>query len=294
MAGKFDGLGRFIFWSVTVILFGGCTAEAEPVRGQSRELGISFELDGDTQWCGPQVRVLLNASQNNAYQAESIPFLNMIGRIRAVINNQCRPVEHIVFDGYVGQRLLFAAETSRFTRWRRFLVLDPLTRMPVCSAQVDPQCERRVGAYLTMRQVMRGDGFAEVEITSLLESGSDWHLTWEAHGVLGGVRLTHRSEVDRELWMNTAFADAHLAQITQICAAGSATILRIPQPDYGPRVASGSVRCETEGRPARVYIILVGVEDEWLYLFSLAAEGTRTSAADAFAVRLANAISGGP
>ena len=294
MAGTFDFLCRFLFWSLNVLLLGICTAEAEPVRGQSRELGIAFELDGDAQWCGPQVRVVLTASQDNAYQAESIAFLNMIGRIRAVIDKQCRPVEHIVFDGYVGQSLTFAAETSRRTRWRRFLVLDPLTRKPLCSAQVDPQCGRRVGAYVTVRHIMRGEGFAEVELTSLLESGSNWHLAWKARGVRGGVRLTHQSEVDRDLWEITAFADANLTRIKQICEARRATILPVPHPDYGPAVVSRSMRCQTRGQPTTLYTILVGSEGEWLYLFSLSAEGGQINTADIFAARLAKAIAEGP
>jgi hypothetical protein len=211
-----------------------------------------------------------------------------------VIDRQCPTVEHIVFDGYSDRRLVFAAETSRLTRWRRFLVLDPQTRMPVCPGPADPQCERRIGAYVTVRHAMRGEGFAEVELTSVLEAGGDWHLAWQANGVVGGVRLIHQSELARELWTKAAFAQANLAQIEQICASDNASTFPASASDPAAAIVSRAVICQAPGRPATLYVVLVGAEDEWLYLFSVSGEGPRISAAEALAARLAKAVAGNP
>src|SRR5436853_887146 len=84
------------------------SVSAEPVKGQSRELGIQFEVRGGATWCAPDVTVALTATKPEAFKPETEQFVLMLGRIRAVVMDQCPAVERLIFDGAAGQRAVFS------------------------------------------------------------------------------------------------------------------------------------------------------------------------------------------
>src|SRR5688500_6411467 len=100
MAGKSDPVLRRLLCAALLLTAGLSAAAAEPVYGQSRGLGIRFELAGGSNWCEPTVVAQLGAERASVYQAEDVQFLQMIGRIRAIINAQCAKVERILFIGF--------------------------------------------------------------------------------------------------------------------------------------------------------------------------------------------------
>ena len=99
-------------------------AAGEPVKGQSRELGIRFEVRGGEDWCGSEVGVDLTADKADAIKPDTLPFVRMAGRIRAVVMDQCRAVERIVFHAAAPRRPGLTIETTRLTRWRGLVHVD--------------------------------------------------------------------------------------------------------------------------------------------------------------------------
>jgi hypothetical protein len=262
---------------------------AEPVRGQSRELGITFELAGDSDWCNAAVVVELSASKASVYQPEGIPFVKMIGRIRAIIDGQCPKVERILYVGFAGDRKVFAAEMTKLTRWRRIISLDPETETPACKPTGDA-CARRVAAYVKVMQVMSGPFFADVELTSVMENRNDLDASWTANQAFGALKLSRRSEHEGRHADSAAFADANRDKLEEACKEEGGRPVRLQGPDYGNVLAFRSVLCQRPGKPSRLNIVVVTSEGDWSYMFSLWGEEPNMAPANTMATRIAEAL----
>jgi hypothetical protein len=291
MAGKSNVLPRL--FGAALLLAGGLSgAVAEPVRGQSRELGIKFELAGESDWCNPTVVVELSADKASVFQPEGAAFLRMIGRIRAIINNQCPKVERILYAGFAGDAKAFAAEMTKLTQWRRVINLDPETETPACTSAADNKeaCARRVAAYVKVTQLMDGPFFADISLTSVMEDRDDLEVGWEANQAFGALKLTRRSEHEGRYADAAAFADANRGGIEEACKEDGGQPMQLQGPDYGNVLAFRSVLCQRPGKPSRLNIVVVTAEGDWFYLFSLWGEEPNMAPANTMATRIAEAL----
>jgi hypothetical protein len=282
--------------ALALLLSSAALAQTEPVQGRSRELGIAFELAGGSDWCRPTVTIQLAAADATAFQPEAVPFLQMIGRIRAIIEAQCKATERLIVAGYVARKPVFAAEMLRLTRWRRFVPLDPESLRPVCHSPARPEqdieCLKRIAAYATGTQLMQGEGFADYEITSAMEEREDLHLAWTTGRATGALKISHRSEFDHRYTSNAAFAEANLPAVEQACRDTGGQPSRLPPADHGETLSYRSVTCRAPGRPAMLNVLMVASEGDWFYLFSLWSEEPHLAAANDMAARLGRAIAG--
>ena len=291
MVGKCDTRLWRLICAAALLVATVATATAETVHGRSRELGIAFELTGGEDWCHPDVGIALSADKASVYQPEGEAFLKMVGRIRAIINTQCPSVERIYVIGHVEQKPVFAAEMSRLTRWHRFIPLDVNTKKPLC-APTGSECDKRIAAYLTMTQLMRGEAFADIEVTSVMEDRNDLQLAWTMRNAYGALKISHRSEFNNQYTTNAAFADANLPAIAEACKAAGGTSSRIPSADHGAALAQRSLLCRRPGNPNSLNIILVVSEGDWFYLFSLWATEPHMAAADEMAAQIVRVLTG--
>jgi hypothetical protein len=288
MAGTSDIVSRVL--GAALVLVGGLTAAAaEPVRGQSRELGISFELAGESDWCNPTVVVELSSDKASVYQPEGVPFLKMMGRIRAIINDQCPKVERIVYAGFTRDRKVFAVEMTKLTGWRRVISLDPETETPACRQPGDA-CDRQVAAYVKLTQIMNGPFFADVELTSVMENRNDLDAGWTSKQAFGALKLSRRSEHKGRYADSAAFADANKGGIEEACKEEGGRTVQLQGPDYGNVLAFRSVLCQRPGKPSRLNIVVVTSEGEWFYLFSFWGEEPNMAPANTMATRVAEAL----
>src|SRR5262245_9629096 len=97
----------------------------------------------------PDVAVALTAPKADAFQPEARSFVQMVGRIRAVVMDQCPTVERIVFEAAAQRRTVLPIEMTRLTRWQRLVPVDPETRRPACP-RAEPaaaECAKRADAF---------------------------------------------------------------------------------------------------------------------------------------------------
>lgn len=292
MAGKSDTVLRRLLWAGLLLAGGLSGALAEPVHGRSNELGIQFEVSGGADWCDAAVMVQLVAANGSVYQPEGVEFLKMVGRIRAVIHDQCAKVERILFVGFVKEQKVFAAEMTKLTRWRRFISLDPETETPVCTpaSPDDGECDKRIAAYAAVMDLMQGPAFADVELTSVMEDRTDLHAAWLEKGAFGALQLSHRSEYDGRYTDNASFADANIDGIVKTCAEEGGQTALLPASDYGGAVAFRSALCRRPGKPLQFNLVLVKSVGDWFYLFILWGEEPHMVSANALALRLAGVL----
>ena len=196
------------------------SARGEAVKGQSRELGIQFEVGGGATWCTPDVVVALTAARADAFKPETLPFVQMLGRIRAVVIDQCPSVERISFDGAAQNRPVVSIEMTRLTKWRRLIKIDPQTRRPPCPTQepAATECGKRVDAYLLTHRVMRGDSFAETELTTVLDEQDGAHAVWVSGEVIGKLTIKERNELAGRFASNSELAEAVLHGLADQCS----------------------------------------------------------------------------
>lgn len=285
MAGRFRPLLFTVICVIGAAVMFARTAAAEPVHGESSELGIRFEVLGGKNWCRPDTNVRLIAP---AFPSDTIPFVQMLGRIRAVVLSQCPEIEYIVFEGVTAGRPVYAAEMSRITRWRRLINLDPVTRKPDCPTRDAAGCAPRVGAYLTVRSLIRGPSFENVELTSALEPNSD--LTLRYDNVIGKLRIAPRENVTKDFATAADFAGAIVADIAEGCKSSGSQPDRVQRKDYSPRLAQRTVGCHpAQGLAAQNVVVVWSVRNEYR-VFSLWAEGDARAAALKLAGRFAAAI----
>jgi len=269
---------------------------AELVKGQSRELGIQFEVRGGATWCAPDVAVVLTAARPDAFKPETQQFVLMLGRIRAVVMDQCPAVERLIFDGVAEQRPVMSIEMTRLTRWRRLINLDPRTRRPPCPGPkpAATECEKRVEAYLVAHKVMRGDQFSTAVLTTVLDDGESAHAIWQAAEVTGKLTIKERNEFAGGFTSNSQLAEAVLHGLAHQCSRDGA-------PHEGMWSAIWSEGSDREAAvrgfschpPADVpnhHALIITSVGSRFHVFALLARGSDPQAANRAAQSLALAI----
>lgn len=289
MAGKFD---RFILTSALCAVCLVCNppfVHAEKVHGKSRNLGITFEVAGGANWCKPDVNIDLKAQSAATFQPDTVPFLQMIGRIRAVVLAQCPNIEVLRFDATAGQQVTFAAEMSRLTRWRRFIRLDPVTQRPLCPDAIDGTCAERVDAFLLAQKVMRGDNFADTEVVNASE-GDDHDLSLRSGPVVGKLRIATRADELAGFSTAAQFASAIVSDIGNACTKDGGNAVTAKTRSFGTNLARSETACrQAKGATAKT-IVLVWATNDRFRVFSLWADDPNQPALSRFANRLTEAI----
>jgi hypothetical protein len=202
-----------------VLVVAGETARSEVLKGQSRELGIQFEVPGGANWCAPDIMVALRAAKADAFKPETLQFVQMLGRIRAIIMDQCPKVERIAFDAASQQRAVMSIEMTRLTKWRKLVGVEPGTRRPTCPTKPqDAECDKRIDAYLLTHKLMRGDPFAMTELTSFLEEEAGAHAVWRSGDVTGKLTIKERSDYAGRFRSGNQLADAATDALRVLCS----------------------------------------------------------------------------
>jgi hypothetical protein len=282
---------RALAIAIVFVMILSSAAALEPVRGRSRDLNIDFEASGGAKWCAPAVVVRLDAPQPSRFDLDHAAFVLMIGRIKSIVLDQCFSAELITFEGRAKGAAAFAMEISRLTKWRRLTRLDPPTRKPLCDG-VQPRgadCDRRIAAYATAKQMMRGPAFSEVEIVTLLDTGVADHLVWKANNIVGKLQLSHRGELGGT-FDNGSLADAIAAQTGAACSASGGRAGAPTSATYEKNLAYRGLACQAAGGAVVQNVILVASENDWFYIFSLWSDDANHEHVSAAASRLVKGI----
>lgn len=288
MAGRFERRFPALLCILAAIACIATNASGEAVHGRSRDLNIDFEVAGDNHWCRPRIDIRLTAPTERAFASDTVPFLQMIGRIRAVVLSQCPEIENIRFEGEASGRTVYSAETSRLTRWRRIIELDPTTHKPMCPSERAERCPAQVEAYLSAQRLFRGDSFADTELTSVLEPDSG-DLTLRAGDVVGKLRIAAREQIAKEFATAPQFASAIISDIDEGCRQSGGRPEAEKPRDFDPALAERATICREPNKPAAYNIILVWATNDNFHVFSLWTEG-RGNRGFGVADRLARAI----
>lgn len=272
------------------------SAAGEVVKGQSRELGIQFEVKGGDTWCKPEVAVALTAAKPDAFRPDTLPFVQMVGRIRAVVMDQCPAVERIAFDAAAQGRPVLSVEMTRLTRWRRLFTVDPATRRPTCPRQepAASECGARADAYLAAHRIMRGAQFAEAELTTVLDEQDEAHAVWVSGAAVGKLTVKERSQLGARYAANDQLGDAIANALSVQCRRDGGA----PQPVWAETWFGGSEReiavrglsCRPRSGPMGHHAVLVTSAGARFHVYALFADGGDTEAAQAAARQMAMAI----
>jgi len=262
---------------------------AEGIHGESQELGIKFRVAGSSAWCAARVRIELTAANVRTLEPDSVKFMQMIGRIRAVVLSQCPQTDLIQFAG-TGGGAAFAAETSRLTKWRRFITFDSATRQPNCPPAVpQPQCAAQAEAYTTAVRLFAGKAFDDTEVVNTLDADSN-DLTFRAKNLVGKLRIVSSGDLSGQFTSAAQFADAIAADIGGACAAESGRAETGGPIDHGRQLARRSVLCRIAGRADGQNVILVWQSAGKFRVFSLLSEGATAGEVWPFTAGLVQAI----
>jgi hypothetical protein len=254
MAGKSKTL-RVVACCLTWIAI-TTTAPAQEVHGRSSDLHIDFRVLGGANWCRPDVEVRLSATSADAYKtADTIPFVQMLGRIRAVILSQCETAETIVFEGRAEKQIAFAAEMSRLTKWRRIINLEHKSRKPLCPVDSsETQCKDQIELYLTARAALKGEAFRDVEIVRALESDAD-DLTFRIDKVVGKIRIA-RGDTVVSFPKAAKFADAIGADIAASCEKERGAVEVIKAADFGVEISRRGSICRAANQSSTTTVLV--------------------------------------
>jgi hypothetical protein len=272
------------------------SVSAEPVKGQSRELGIQFEVTGGATWCGPDVVVALTAAKPDAFKPDTQQFVLMLGRIRAVVMDQCPAVERLIFDGAARQRAVMSIEMTRLTKWRRLIKLDPKTRRPPCPRPeaAAPECEKRVEAYLLVHKMMRGDQFSTAELTTVLGDSESAHAVWQSGEVTGKLTIKERNEFAGRFTSNSQLVEGVLHGLAHQCsrdgAVHEAMWSEIWSEGSDREVAVRGFSCRPPADVPSHHALIVTSASSRFHVFALLARGHDPQAANRAAQSLARAI----
>jgi hypothetical protein len=288
MAGKSRQFISGLLCLVALEIALASSTTAETVHGESQALGIKFEAAGGDHWCKPEVTVRLTGPASG-FATDDVPFLQMVGRIRAVLVSQCPQIETIVFDGITGAQTRFSAEFSRLTHWRRFVRLQPDRQTPLCTSGSNDECAARVAAYLLARRLFQGKAFSETEVTNTLDNQSH-DLSFRAGAVIGKLRIVRRTDVAGEYPSAARFAVAIAATIIEGCAADGGRTKQTGPRNYGSDLVQVAVSCRYPQRPAAQNVVLVSSGGGDYRVFSLWAEGPGMRESLDFSDRLATAM----
>lgn len=277
---------------LAVAVAGG--AWGEVVKGRSRDLGIQFEVRGGSTWCTPDVVVELTAGRADDFKPETLPFVQMLGRIRAVVIDQCPSVERISFDGKADNRPAVSIEMTRLTSWRRLVKINARTRRPSCPAQepAATECGKRTDAYLFMHEIMRGNGFAEAELTTALDEQDPAHVVWVLGDVTGKLTIRERNEFAERFTLSSQLAEIMLRGSVDQCRRDGA----LPERVWSETVSNPSdlalrgFSCRPKSDPARNHAFIVMSRGTRFYVFALSDEGNNFGTVKQAAQRFTRAI----
>jgi hypothetical protein len=268
------------------------SAAGEVLKGQSRDLGIQFEAGGGAAWCKPDVAVALTAAKPDAFKPETLQFVQMVGRIRAVVMDQCPSVERITFDATAQLRPVMSIEMTRLTKWRRLFNLDPKTRKPPCPTQepAATECGKRADAYLVTHRVMRGDGFAETELTTVLDEQDGAHAVWASGEVIGKLTIRDQSEFAGRYASNGQLADAIMRGIGDQCSREGVAAEQMWSEGSDRDVAVRGLSCRPKAGAPNHHAVLVTSAGPRFQIFALLTSGSDAEATRIAARQLALAI----
>jgi hypothetical protein len=282
---------------LAVVTAGG--AAGDVVKGQSRELGIRFEARGGEAWCGSEVGIDLAADKADAIKPDTLPFVRMAGRIRAVVMDQCPAVERLVLH-VAARRPALTIETTRLTRWRSLVQVDAATRTPTCPAR-EPEaadCGKRAEAYVVMHRIMQGEQFADAELTAVLDDQDAAHAVWVAGGVVGKLTIKERGELGGRYASGAQLGDAIATGIAAQCSRDGGTAQPVwAEAWFGGterEVAVRGVSCLPRTGKAAHHAFLVMRAAERFHVLALLADQGDADAARAATRQLALAIGAAP
>ncbi len=284
MAGKSRSRRTLSFGCALLAMAVAGSAFGEALKGQSRDLGIEFEAGGGAAWCKPHVAVALTAAKPDAFRPDTLPFVQMVGRIRAVVMDQCPAVERLTFDGAAQHRPVLSIEMSRLTKWRRLFNIDPKTRRPACPTQepAATECGKRADAYLVTHRVLRGDRFAQAELTTVLDEQDDAHAAWISGEVIGKLTIRDRSEFAGRYASNAQLADAIMRGIGDQCgrevSAAEQVSSEIWSEDLDWNVAVRGLSCRPKAGVPNHHAVLVTSAGLRFQIFALLTSGSDAEA----------------
>jgi hypothetical protein len=294
MVGKYR---RWGFASLSCVLLAVAiagSAGGEVVKGRSRDLGIEFEVRGGATWCTPDVVVELTAARADDFKPETLPFVQMVGRIRAIVMDQCPSVERINFDGRSDNRPVVSMEMTRLTNWRRLIGINPRTRKPPCPTQepAAAECGRRADAYLLMHQIMRGNEFAAAELTSALNEQDAAHVVWVLGDVVGKLTIKEHNDYAGRFTLSSQLAEVMLFGLVDQCRREGALpegiwSENLPNPSD---LAMRGFSCRPTSDPWRNHAFIVMSKDTRFYVFALSDGGNNAGMVKLAAQKLAQAI----
>jgi hypothetical protein len=234
----------FTFAAAAIVL--SQAAAGEIIRGQSRELGVRFEVAGGDDWCRSNPNIKLEADKGEAFALVTVAFQEMIGRIRAVVMAQCSIVEELTFTGTTKGNVIFSAEISNQTRWRYLVTFDQATKRPDCLGgqprRVD--CGRHSLAYMAARQALNRTTFPDLELTVLLDPNSPAHLAWRSGDVSGKVTIAEGDPIADSYDSSSSLAAAFLASLMQDCKAADGAPGESWTLDGAKEVTLGGFQCQ--------------------------------------------------
>jgi hypothetical protein len=278
--------------AISCVLIGfaaGTPSAATGVHGESRDLGIRFVVASGTHWCRPEVDVHLTADSAAKFRIDTVPFLDMLGRIRAVLASECPVVERITYIGLVKGHTEFAAATSHLTGWHRLIAEDPSTRRPLCPDPADVKCPARAEAYVVARDLMRGAPFSDVMITNTMGPDSN-DLAFRDGDVIGKLRIAPRDRYAKAFPTPDAFAQAIAAGIADACRKQGGGTETPPDPEPTPQLGRSMTVCQPkEGAAVHSFVLVWNTEGTYRVFSLLGLGPTRKDVAD-LADRLTVAI----
>lgn len=270
------------------------SAWGESVKGRSRDLGIQFEVKGGAKWCTPNVVVDLTAERADAFKPDTLPFVQMLGRISAIVMDQRPSVERLAFDGKADKRSVLSMEMTRLTNWRRIVVINLWTQRPPCPTQEPStsECVKRADAYVFMHDTMRGGEFSGAELITSVNEQDTAHAVWVLGDVVGKLTIRGRNEYAGRFTSSGELAEAVLFGLVDECRRGGAS----PEGVWSENVANlpdramrgFSCRPSSDARSNQAFVVMS--RGELFYVFTLLDAGSDAGVVKSAAQELAHAI----
>jgi hypothetical protein len=182
-------IGRVVrAWLCACAVLAAPVSANEAPKGASQELGIAFRTTGGTDWCREDILVELTARRPQALDIDAQPFVLMIGRIRAVVQNLCPDVERLRFEAPLPNAEPVRFELSRLTSWRRITPMTPGFLQPACTEPATlSTCARAAELYAIAHRAFRGKAFSEVTLLDWQDGLPTDGISWRERDVVGRI-----------------------------------------------------------------------------------------------------------